>query len=459
MDGVTNSVETRQYNCQKCKKTIGINVYLCEVCDATYHPGCAKIHKMRNPRGEYINCYGSFKTIQLKQTEMDNRHNDETQQELNGACEQTTTGDNDACSKNKRIREDEDMCDRDANDEEKLRQLIRSSISAEVRPLIKKIDALQKEIIESKNEIISLKQIIDKLTNDNTLLQKYNNNVQNDSDNVASVSYANIVQKKNAEAVLVVKPVNADVTTQGNVNKNENLKSVKSNINVKELGVGVKSIKEKNNGTVVVKFKNVNDKDKLQKNVVDKIGDQFKVQAPKVQKRFVKIVYIDNEETTLTDEQLVNDIIQQNNLRECCEKIEMKIVKRIINDKKNDFSVIVEVNLELQRILLFLEKVSLGWKQCKVIEHVNIIRCFKCCGYNHYANECKKEITCGKCGDAHSSKDCQSTALKCMNCAHKNKKKNNKDSINDDKHNAFDKKCPIYIKLAENRKKKDEENN
>jgi len=33
-----------------------------------------------------------------------------------------------------------------------------------------------------------------------------------------------------------------------------------------------------------------------------------------------------------------------------------------------------------------------------------------------------------------------------------------KNSINDDKHNAYDKKCPIYIKLAESYKKRSEEN-
>lgn len=52
---------------------------------------------------------------------------------------------------------------------------------------------------------------------------------------------------------------------------------------------------------VVVKFKNVINKEKLHKNVVAKICEQFKVQAPKIQKKFVKIVYIDNEEATLTD--------------------------------------------------------------------------------------------------------------------------------------------------------------
>lgn len=74
-------------------------------------------------------------------------------------------------------------------------------------------------------------------------------------------------------------------------------------------------------------------------------------------------------------------------------------------------------------------------------------------------NDCKREIHCGKCGGAHDSNSCQSKFLKCINCA--NKKKNSKDVNNiilNDNHNAFDKKCPIYIKLAEIHKKRADEN-
>jgi len=420
---MANETVKKQYDCYKCKKDIVTVVHYCGVCKRAYHPGCTRPHKIKNSRDELVLYKGEFAIIYLKQSEMEMGDDElfgKDRDEQHGTFKQITNDDG-AHKQLKRMREDEDLHDRDARDRDNLRQLIQTSISAEVRPLIKKIDALQNQIVESNNEIVSLKQMINKLASENTLLRKSGNNDQIGS-NCENVSYANVVQKKKAEAVLVVKPVNADVATRGSVNKNVNLNSVKANVSVKELGVGVKSIKEKNNGTVIVKFKNVNDKDKLQKNVVDKIGNQFKVQAPKAQKKYVKIIYIDNDEATLTDEQLVNDIIQQNDLIDCCEKIEMKIVKRNFNDKKKDFNVIVEVNSELQKILLHMEKVSLGWKQCKVIEHVNLIRCFKCCGFNHYARECKREITCGRCGDVHSSKECQSTNLKCMNCALNNKK-------------------------------------
>lgn len=121
--------------------------------------------------------------------------------------------------------------------------------------MLKKIEELQNKVAESRNEIISLKQKINELSIDNTLLQNCNKscdkNFKVNNSNVESVSYANVAQKRNDEAILVVRPVNAGVTSQSNLdrNKNGNLNSVKASINVKELGVGVKSITEKNNGT------------------------------------------------------------------------------------------------------------------------------------------------------------------------------------------------------------------
>lgn len=168
----------------------------------------------------------------------------------------------------KRKRKAIDECNDDneeANDEERLHQLIQDTIKEEVRPLIKKIDALLNEIVESKCEIVNLKKIINRLTNENSILQTKNNNNQVESSKV-KVTYANVVENKNTEAVIVVKPVGVEVDLHGNVNvnkKNINLNNIKNNINVKELGVGITSIKEKNNGTVIVRCKNVNDRDKL----------------------------------------------------------------------------------------------------------------------------------------------------------------------------------------------------
>ena len=43
-------------------------------------------------------------------------------------------------------------------------------------------------------------------------------------------------------------------------------------------------------------------------------------------------------------------------------------------------------------------------------------RCYKCQRYGHLAKPCTASITCGRCAGAHDTKDCKSSALKCVNC-------------------------------------------
>lgn len=82
---------------------------------------------------------------------------------------------------------------------------------------------------------------------------------------------------------------------------------------MKELGVGIESVTEKSNGTVIVKCKNANDRDKLQKKCVEKIGVQYNVQVTKDRKKFVKIMGMDIEEDITADQDIIDNIIQQNN--------------------------------------------------------------------------------------------------------------------------------------------------
>lgn len=110
-------------------------------------------------------------------------------------------------------------------------------------------------------------------------------------------------------------------------------------------------------------------------------------------------------------------------------------------------------------MLLFLEKVYLGWKHCRVIEYNNLPRCFKCCGFNHYAKECKGQLTCFKCGGSHNGKECKSEKSECVNCVKKyNKLKDKSDfDIESLKHNAYSKNCPVYVALIEKQKKRESE--
>lgn len=134
----------------------------------------------------------------------------------------------------------------DANDNEQLRALIQNCIGDEVRPLVAKIDELQKEIIEGETKIISLEQKIEKLTKQNKLLPKVVDKVDLTDNSSASTSYASAAQNNKKSAVIVIKPVQDEAKTTNDENKKvESLNSVKSSINVKELCVGVTSVRER----------------------------------------------------------------------------------------------------------------------------------------------------------------------------------------------------------------------
>jgi len=52
--------------------------------------------------------------------------------------------------------------------------------------------------------------------------------------------------------------------------------------------------------------------------------------------------------------------------------------------------IIAEVDVKTHDVMLEEEKVKIGWNICRVINYIGILRCFKCCGYYHFAKDCKK---------------------------------------------------------------------
>lgn len=450
------SEKVKKYKCQKDKQTLKLIAYICDECKLAFHPGCVKHHKVINSKGELVECTASYTKIDLKSGKMTTASSGEKfdgiPMELNNQQNFEQTAYDDGLNRPNKRRREGDGDDR--RDEEILRQLIVNSIRNEVQPLIKKIDALE-------NEVTSLKNVIVQLQSQNVASQI--SEVKSNENNNNSKSYANAVQKSKSNAVIVIKPIQSDAQKNSEKNgkkQNENLSSVKSSINIKELGVGVTSVKERSNGTVIVQCKSAVDREKLQKRCVEKIGGNFNVHVPKVKKNFVKIVWIDIDDASLTDKEIVDNIIVQNNLKDFCENVEMKIVKRIVYEKKNEFSIIVETSSEMHKLLLFMEKVCLGWKQCKVVEYISLPRCFKCCGFNHYAKDCKSNITCAKCGGSHDSKQCNSEETKCANCVKKyNRLKDKTDfDVESLKHHAYNKCCPIYIELIDKQKKRECDN-
>ena len=90
------------------------------------------------------------------------------------------------------------------------------------------------------------------------------------------------------------------------------------------------------------------------------------------------------------------------------------------------------------RSLLGLSKLRVGWVNCRIREHVEVARCFRCQGYGHISSGCTlpgKKDACWRCGGAsHVAKEC-TAAYGCLTCADREKK--------DVAHSSGSGSCPI----------------
>lgn len=65
----------------------------------------------------------------------------------------------------------------------------------------------------------------------------------------------------------------------------------------------------------------------------------------------------------------------------------MNIERRNVLENREG-SLIIEVDEETHEIILGREKINVGWRKCRVFNHVNVKRCFKCWGFHHVAKYC-----------------------------------------------------------------------
>ncbi|KAF8221965.1 hypothetical protein L208DRAFT_1527326, partial [Tricholoma matsutake] len=94
----------------------------------------------------------------------------------------------------------------------------------------------------------------------------------------------------------------------------------------------------------------------------------------------------------------------------------------------------------LNGLVICNKKVSVS--KCKK----QLVRCLKCQGYNHVANECviRRDI-CAKCGEDHRSNLCHATTLRCTPC-------------DTHGHASSDRTCPTFLRKCEEHDMRNPEN-
>lgn len=246
-----------------------------------------------------------------------------------------------------------------------------------------------------------------------------------------NTSYAGVVAGKSKVAPIVIKPKTQ--TEKGAI-----MNKIKSAVNPNELKISVETLKEKKDGSLIIRCNNEKSNETM-KNEIAKIEnlncdiDTIQMKNPRL-----KIVNVIDD----SDPKIIADMIAKQNFDDC-NAADIKLVYVRDNKRNNTRTIFLELPPDLFSKVMREKVVYIGWQRCRCFEDYNLSRCFNCSGYGHSSKRCQSEMACQFCAGNHDSRNCQQkTAKKCANCARANAKyKTNKD----ENHCAYEiDKCDCY---------------
>lgn len=240
-------------------------------------------------------------------------------------------------------------------------------------------------------------------------------------------TYANAVKRNAVKPSVVVMPKNKQQQAK------KTFDDITMNVNSAMDVCGTRKIRD---GGVVLRCNNTQDTMKIKQIVNDKLGDDYEVVLPKVKLPRLRITNIDPD---LQDDDILAELIHHNPSLEFMELKLVSAFKRKYRD--NEFKdIVIEVNGATFKQLMEMRKLRLPWRECKIFEHLYLVRCYKCCGFSHKSVSCDKGQKCGSCAGSHKISECKSKNKCCINCKTSNEKFKTK---LDTKHSAWSKECQI----------------
>lgn len=311
-------------------------------------------------------------------------------------------------------------------------------------------DKILCEIKELKSVVLSSNNNINLILKENKLLKaevEILKNIVSKNVNVTGEVVSNFRGSSYADQVKTGGPVVLITPFDSNQKSDTTKEFVKEKINPVENQVS--GIRNAAKGAVVVECKDKTASELLKTSAVKSLGDAYKVELPKRRKPKFKLCGMSDK---LTDEQIIDFLIKQN---ECLKKAnELKVLKTIeVKDrfKNARYQSIIEVDPESFKKIMNVEKVYVNWDSCKVFEHLNVVRCYKCLGFNHYSKECTRKRACKFCAEDHESSTCSSQIQKCINCSYYVQNLKMHLEVN---HHAFSADCKVLQRKYSEEKRK-----
>lgn len=241
---------------------------------------------------------------------------------------------------------------------------------------------------------------------------------------------SNVAKKGSVKPTIVIKPKTKQTCTK-------TLDEITNKINKSDINVC--ETRNARDGVVVLRCMNTTETMKAKQIVNDKLGPDYDIILPKVNLPRLRICNIAQD---IVKEEIINELKKHNDqIRDMDIRLITVIPRKFRSVESND--AVIEINSENYNTLLKIGLLNLPWRECRVLEHIHVKRCYKCCGFFHKSNECTLNQKCSRCSGTHKHSECKSKKVCCVNCKLSNEKfKTNIDA----NHHSWDKQCPIFVR-------------
>lgn len=287
---------------------------------------------------------------------------------------------------------------------------------------------LMKEILSSvKSENNELKTKVDNLTN-KSWSQK--------SDENKTLTLSDII-KTGSKSCVLIKPKKNDQKSD------ETKTEIKEKINPADISIN--GIRKVGRGAIVVECTSKEASEKLIKKVSDNLSESYDIKETESKKPKLKIIGL----STKDEDRTIENFIKTQNTG--LENADIKVIKVFENKQKNGFNCIIQVDGETFKKLMSDKRIFIGWDRCRIIECVDILRCYNCSGFQHKSSECKRVKACPRCSENHDVKECTGIKSECANC--KFAMQTYKLPLNCD-HEAWSAECPTFLRRLNMQRRK-----
>lgn len=188
-------------------------------------------------------------------------------------------------------------------------------------------------------------------------------------------------------------------------------------------------------GQLILRMKTKEDTDKL-KNVIENaevVKDKVTVSVARRRRRRLLVLSVDGEAVVKDVRNSVERVLEDGGLDGTCD---VDIIRHYPTRSGKE-NWIIDVDEASAELLLMRRRICVNLERYRVVEFVQILRCFRCQAFGYVASKCSDDQKCVKCAGTHGLKDCSVTVESCTNCIRK-------DDDCDSAHRADSVDCPCY---------------